>query len=373
MILNSLKTISSSGFALSRFGSLGFGSLGFGSSQSSFLARNFSSCHPNSAPYFKIDAPPKFSEDLINYQLSSTSLTSQPSLTIKSFKPTSLLHIESQQDFFEGLLAKYPEFKEQIEKASNSPIVLISGLKVPEIPQSMVPKLKYDFKKIYNCQQTKIAELVAGLVVNRFVKFSDKNKIFDTIYPTQDDADRKDSFASSKELLWHNDGWAHDPEGQVALFCVNGNKSAITEVISSQQIIDYFKSNHKEHLLNSLQGDFEIVAGGEEYIRQQAKILDGDKIRYAKYGKFIPTNTNKTEFKQSLEAISELNKCLEYIAPALSLSLQNGDLLIIDNAKNLHRRKTADGETPMEPGTRLLLRGRIEDYRKNHDSKNWQR
>ncbi len=345
-------------------------------SRFSHLARNISSCPPNSSPYVRrIDTPPQFSKELVNIivdkinnHLSSISL-------IKKFKPTSSLHIESHQEFFEGLLNKYPEFKEQINQASNSSVILISGLKVPELPESMVPKLKYDFKKIYNCQQTKIAELVAGLMINRFVNFSDKYKIFDAIYPTIDDVDRNDSFASSKELLWHNDGWAHDPEGQVALFCVNGNKSAITEIISSKQIVDYFKSNDKEHLLKALQYDFKIDLGGEEYILPRVKILDldNDMIRYAKYGRFIPTSVDKKDFNQSLEAISELNKCLENIEPSLSLSLQNGDLLLIDNTKNLHRRKTADGQLAMKPATRLLLRARIEDERKNNYPKELQR
>jgi len=362
MILNSIKKINTSGFV-----SCGFRSLG-----ASFLVKNMSFCPLKTPPIvFKINAPQQFSQDLVNKlqcQFSSTSLS-----IIKNFKPTSYQHLESQQDFFEKLLNKYPEFKQQIEQASNSSIVLISGLKVPDLLDGEVPTSKYEANQIYNYPQTKIAELVAGLMVNKFVNFSDRRRIFDAIYPTNQDVDRNDSFASSKELLWHNDGWAQDPEGQVALFCINGNKSAITEVINSQQIIDYFKSHNKEHLLMALHDDFEIVAGGEEYFRQRAKILDSDKIRYAKYGKFISLRGDKKLRHEAKEAIDELNKCLENIVPALSLSLQNGDLLLIDNTKNLHRRKTADSESAMKPGSRLLFRARIEDSRKNNESKNLQR
>lgn len=357
MILNSLKR-----FVFS----------GFGSSGASFLVRNmFSRPIKKLSKVYKINAPQQFSQDLVDKlqnQFSSSSL-----LTIKNFKPTSYKHIESQQDFFEKLLNKYPEFKQQIEQASNSSIVLISGLKVPDLLDGEVPTSKYEANQIYNYPQTRIAELVAGLMVNKFVNFSDHSRIFDAIYPTNQDVDRNDSFASSKELLWHNDGWARDLEGQVALFCINGNKSAITEVINSQQIVDYFKSNNKEHLLMALRDDFEIVAGGEEYFRQRAKILDSDKIRYAKYGKFISLKVDKKMRHEAKEAIDELNKCLENIVPALSLSLQNGDLLLIDNTQNLHRRKTAEGQQIMKPGTRILLRARIEDERKNNESKNLQR
>jgi hypothetical protein len=62
------------------------------------------------------------------------------------------------------------------------------------------------------------------------------------------------------------------------------------------------------------------------------------------------------------EAIKELNNALHKIVPKMSLALENGDILIIDNFKNLHRRITSEGSPSMNPATgssRLLIRGNL--------------
>jgi hypothetical protein len=320
----------------------------------------------NFKPLYKILAPSQFSERLsksLQEQISSFSATLSPSVKVAKFNPTSKKDIQSQRYLFENLLSEYPDFKKQIEEARNSSIVLISGLKVLTVPQDGIPTSIYRSEEAYKYSETKVAEIVAGLILEKFVEIDKNQNAFNLIYRADEDIGKNNSYASDKEILWHNDRWESQPEGQVALFCVNGNESVITEIITVEQIIDYFKSNNMEDLLKALQDDFIIQSSNEEYFKNTAKIIDKDQIRYAQYGSFKSKEIDKAKFSNAMTAISELNKCLENIAPIFGKALENGDFLLIDNNRNIHRRKTADGKLPMKPRSRFVLRGNIVDER----------
>jgi hypothetical protein len=306
----------------------------------------------------KIVVPREFSEELVK------NISSQIPLGAKSFKPTTLENIKSQQEMFDVLLEKFPHLKKQIADSKDSPIILMQGLKTPQLEMSKIPISLYDSDSVFKHQEIKISEIVAGLMIKKFQNIDPQSQAFNLIYPTIEDIGRTDSFASDRELSWHNDGWGSCLEKNVALFCVVGNDSAITEVITSQQIIDYFVENKKERLLKCLFEDFYIKSSGQEFMTPQAKIID-DKgnIRFSEYGEFEPATFGDNR-KNSEEAIKELKIALKKISPALSHSMENGDILIVDNLQNLHRRITPEGSPSMHPSrgsSRLLLRAHLEE------------
>jgi hypothetical protein len=230
-----------------------------------------------------------------------------------------------------------------------------------------IPKSKYQEDDLYKYPEIKVSEIMAGLMIEKFAKIYKNGQAFNFIYPTNEDRGRFDSFASDRELKWHADGWSSNPENKVALFCLVGNESAITEVVSAQQIIDYFVENKKERLLDELKKDFMISSGGEDFSFFQAPIIDkDDNIRFSEYGLFEPASYGEHR-KIMQEAIKELNNALHKIVPKMSLALENGDILIIDNFKNLHRRITSEGSPSMNPATgssRLLIRGNLTEEQK---------
>jgi hypothetical protein len=308
-----------------------------------------------------INIPKSFSQQLVE----NVSVQIPQGSTI--FKPTTLKNIKSQEQMFDDLLSKFPEVKAQIEAVKKQSIILIKGLKTPELEMPKIPQSKFDVEKLYKYKELKIAEIIAGLMIEKFLNIHEMPESFNLIYPSQEDIDKTNSFSSNRELLWHADGWGSNPQKNVALFCLVGNQSAITEVISSKQIIDYFVENKKEHLLQVLQENFYIKTGGEEYIYPQAPIIDEvGNIRFSEYGIFQKTGSLE-DIKIGNEAIKELKLALKTIAPALSLSMQNGDLLIIDNLQNLHRRTTAEGMPAMNPSqanSRLLLRAVLDEWKR---------
>ena len=307
---------------------------------------------------FTIKVPKEFSKELVD------KISSKIPSGVKNFKPTTLQNINSQQEMFDDLLEKFPHLKKQIADSKDSPIILMQGLQIPQLEMSKIPKSKYQEDEIFKNPEIKISEIVAGLVMQKFVNIYKKGQAFNLIYPTIEDIGRTDSFASDRELSWHNDGWGSCLEKNVALFCVVGNDSAITEVITSQQIIDYFVENKKERLLKYLTKDFHIYSGAEEFLVPQGQILDEkNNIRFSEYGKFEPATFGDNR-KNSEEAIKELKIALKKISPVLSHSMKNGDILIVDNLQNLHRRITPEGSPSMDPSrssSRLLLRANLEE------------
>jgi hypothetical protein len=305
-----------------------------------------------------IQVPKEFSKELVD------KISTQIPVGAKNFKPTTLQNINSQNEIFNDLLDKFPQLKKQIDESKDFPIILIQGLKTPELEMSKIPKSKYQEDEIYKNPEIKIGEIMAGLMMQKFINIYSNVQAFNLIYPTTEDIGRTDSFASDRELSWHSDGWGSYPEKNVALFCVVGNDSAITEVITSRQIIDHFVENKKEHLLKYLAKDFHIYSGGEEHIVPQAKILDEKgNIRFSEYGRF-ESSAFWEDRKVSEEAIKELKIALKKISPALSHSMENGDILIVDNLQNLHRRTTLEGSPSMDPSrgsSRLLLRANLEE------------
>jgi hypothetical protein len=307
----------------------------------------------------RIRVPEEFSAKLVENVISKI-----PS-GATSFKPTTLKHIQSQRKMFDDLLEKFPQLKKQFEEAKDSPIIFISGLKTPELAMEKIPTSQYRSDSVYKYPEIKMSEIAAGLIITQFQDIYPQGRAFDLIYPTIENVDRVDSSLSDKKLECHSDGWGSFPEKNVALFCVTGNDSAITEVINSKQIIDYFVENKKEHLLKILGEYFHIYSGGEEYAVPLDKILDANgNIRFSNYGIFVNSSGST---KEANEAIDELKKAIETINPAFSSAMKNGDVLIIDNLKNLHRRITAEGKPSMDPSqanSRLLLRAVLDEWKR---------
>jgi len=310
-------------------------------------SRAFSSAPTHFPPaVYNLHLPQQFSHNLFEHyqrQIPAHALL---------FKPTTGRDIASQQLVWQKLIHDYPQFHQQIQEAKDSPIIVIDGIKIPKIDPSKIPSTKYSEQDLHLYPELKLAEIVAGLVMSQIVDL-EKDKAFNFIFPTLEGKGYNFKFDSDGELIWHNDGWLNGADEVVALCAIKGNQSAITKIITAQQIEDYFKSNDKENLLKVLAQDFQIKAVDDDFVTNYGPILKDGKLRYAQYGNFVASSAIEKE------ALNFLNQALNQINPALEISLQNGQALIIKNQQALHARAIINGEN-IAPQSRLLLRANAE-------------
>lgn len=245
-------------------------------------------------------------------------------------------------------------------------VSIVEGISVPEMPKDKIPTEISDLSKQSFIKLIRPTEITA-YAFNRMLGFEPNNsssyygnEIITSIFATSQEERSDSSYRSSEELKWHTDGWSLDGYNidEVSLLGVVGKKGIQTEVILARDIVNNFRESGKEDLLKIL-AEESLIEGADEFFSIPTQIIDPEEetISYAQYGIFKPEKYS--DISKFYEALIFLNESLATL-PSLSLELDQGDLLKIDNRKTIHRKTNKNSkpgnEVDSAVGERLLLR-----------------
>ncbi len=285
-----------------------------------------------------------------------------------SLRPLTTKEAEAGFTTLDYLVGKDPYLAEAFAEARKDEtlVSIVEGIAVPEVEKSEIPTKISDLRGQSFMKQIRPAE-IAIYAYNRMLGFKPYNSsdiygdgIVTSIFATRSDERNDSSYRSSEELKWHTDGWSLDGFNidEVSLLGIVGKEGIKTEVVFARDIIKHFKESGKDELLKILAGE-SLIEGADEYFSIPTQIIDTEKetISYAQYGRFKPENYS--DLGEFYEALLFLNEALKTL-PSLSLELDKGDLLNINNEKTIHRKtnkkSTPDSSIDSAVGERLLLR-----------------
>lgn len=308
------------------------------------VARNFSSKTPELLELkFPTKTAKKFSERIADYHTSFGDNISLKPLNKKSIQ----LWGQNLQD---TLKQNDPHFLDYIlESHEKRPLITsITNLPTPELKLEDIPRKIADLKKQNFIKTIRPAEIFLASIVDilgiEIEQTNDYQKFFDYLVPLEEYKKNISSFQSEKTLKWHIDGWKFGGTTEhIALFCVaNNQKNTITEIITTNQITDYFINNGRQDLLDKLAQDYSTGPSDLNPIGEQHPILDEKgNINYASYGRFQPVYSI---FSTKLgEEIKFLEEALKTITPTLSERLDPGKIVLLNNKKTIHQKKVGGG------------------------------
>lgn len=301
------------------------------------VIKNFSSSYEKSR-FLELKFPKqsaeRFSKQIKDYYQSS-----------KDIKPLTKDDVILWSDILTETIKKTePQFLDYLHNLrQNKPLITsITGLPINELEPSEIPHTIQASESQDFAHKIRPSEITITAIAEIFgINVEDHNspnetKLVDYIVPLKHKKNMHNDFRSEQEMGYHTDGWLQEKSANfVLLLCVVSNKRFITEIITTNQIIDYFIENGHEDLLERLANDYYPKPFIESPQKIKLPILDEDRnINFSTYGEFEPTNKTKSSAE-----IYILQKALMELVPNFSKSLEISQLIILDNKKSIHGRK----------------------------------
>jgi hypothetical protein len=268
-----------------------------------------------------------------------------------------------------------PEFLRTLEEIKRDDgVVILNKIILPEIEASEVPTSNQDLHQKPLSDKLKVSDAIFSAYALSLGIDPDPvsgEDIVGYVFASEAQKNNPSSFQSSQTLKWHNDGWeSGSPVGYVALMGLyDNNTKTKTQIISFDQIANYFKDNGKEKLFKALNQYCYIDNPCDDVaLFEQAKILDetDKRINFSYQGGFRSRASDNFE-----EALSFLKESFQNIQP-LSIEITPGKIVRIDNLRHVHQRKletTEPEENVNLVGERAMARITGEKLAPHKDSK----
>ncbi len=231
---------------------------------------------------------------------------------------------------------------EDVRNSKDITIVVLNGVSHPEVLSSEVPKSEAEFHDNTSLQKKlkKIEAIFSAYTGNIGItpeQYTADNNYVGYIFS---DPQSKHLSRTEGKLRWHTDGWQNPlPPENIVLMGLHSNKTRVhTEITTFDQIVDHFRKNNKDDLLQSLNRYCQVINPMSEIDpHEQVRILNLEKkeIIFSHQGNFY-TLSNSKKFG---EALLYLEDALEEIKPFFSDEIRSGMIVGLNNLKNVHQKK----------------------------------